>query len=220
LILPLVLAAMIWASKGAQNPFKGIPLLFAVIASAALAARFLTAELPFQVERNLIPTHLRIDSLLFGVLLAYYYHFYRERFSGLVSRHVEKLAIAGCLLLEPMIWAWQHDRRIYTYGFTLIFLGYGCLMIAFIHAPIKINLPLRIVAHMGTFSYSIYLCHLPWLTFVKMLPLDGAVRMALYCVGSVVLGIGLGKVIELPALRLRNSLFPPATVPTPVLVEA
>ena len=57
------------------TPFGRIPHIFAIIAVACFALRLLTETLlPFQYERNIEPTHLRIDSLFFGVFLSYLWH--------------------------------------------------------------------------------------------------------------------------------------------------
>jgi peptidoglycan/LPS O-acetylase OafA/YrhL len=61
------------------------------------------------------------------------------------------------------------------------------------------------LAWIGRYSYSIYLWHV--IVFVLMeryLPLSG--WLVTYLVASIVLGVILAKVIEIPFLRLRDKL--------------
>jgi len=219
LLLPIALWLMIRFGKNTSNPFQRLPLAFLVVASGVLMARLWTAEFvrPFQWQTHLYPTHLRVDSLLFGVLLAYYFHFHRESFSKFISDNRTIITFVGCLLLSPLLLIGQYDRWMYTWGFTVIFLGYGCLMMAFLHLDVasgsrSINALLGAVAYIGTFSYSIYLWHIPWLKFVRALPLESVgVRLLWFYGGSIIVGIIAGEVIELPALRLREAFFPRIT---------
>jgi peptidoglycan/LPS O-acetylase OafA/YrhL len=103
----------------------------------------------------------------------------------------------------------------YTYGFTCLYLGYGCLLVGFLHVPLNdigrpILMGLRVIAYIGTFSYSIYLWHLFGMHLVQHLPLGQLVRLALYYGAAILLGIVTAKLIEFPALRLRDHLFPPS----------
>ena len=219
LLLPLALWLMIRFRKGAANPFEALPVLFLVVAVGMLVARLLTAKFvrPFQMQTHLFPTHLRLDSLLFGVLLGYYFHFHRERLTQFVTTYREAIFCAGLILLSPLFFIGQYNQWMYTYGFTAAFLGYGCLMMALLHIEIDLTSGsagalLRGVAYVGTFSYSIYLWHVPWLIFVRALPLESTVaRLCCFYGGAILLGIFAGNLIETPALRLRETLFPRLT---------
>jgi len=115
-----------------------------------------------------------------------------------------------------------------TVGLTEIYLGYACILLAVVHTPLGEGClgsflnsrPARIVAWIGCFSYSIYLWHLDlgrdpvrWLVshgFLFHLPpeLRWSLAMLLFvCVASLA-GALLGSLIEMPALALRNRLFP------------
>jgi len=219
LLLPAMLWVMMRLRKGAANPFQRLPVVFLLVAVSMLTARLLTAHFvrPFQWQTHLFPTHLRLDSLFFGVIVAYYFHFQRDRFSALVTNNLKKITCVGCILLSPLFFVGQYDEWMYTYGFTSLYLGYGCLMVAFLHVDVcpasgSWNVFLRALAYVGTFSYSIYLWHVPWLSFIRLLPLeDAAVRLAWFYVGSIALGVLAGKAIELPTLRIRDALFPRLT---------
>jgi len=223
LILPFALWAMIRFSKGVANPFRRLPVLFLVVAIATLVARLLTAKFvrPFQMQTHLFPTHLRLDSLLFGVLLGYYFHFHREGLSQFVMHHRRAIICAGCILVSPLFFIGQFDQWTYTYGFVCAYLGYGFLMIAFLHVKVGSAAGLagrflRPVAYIGSFSYSIYLWHYPWIELVNAFPVSTGARLCWFYGGSILLGISAGRLIEVPALRLREAFFPRVSSPAEI----
>ena len=220
ILLPLTMFFLLRAarSRPERNPFTAIPKLFLVIAPALLIARLLTARyVPFSWETHLFPTHLRMDSLLFGVVIAYYYHFHRERFTDFATRRRVAILCAAAVLLAPLFLVSQYTPWMYTYGFMSLYLGYGCLLVGLLHVPWDglwrpILMGLHGIAYIGTFSYSIYLWHLPWLNFLLRTHFlkSNTQRLVFFYVGSVLLGILTAKLVEFPALRLRERLFPPS----------
>lgn len=85
----------------------------------------------------------------------------------------------------------------------------------------------RPVAFMGKYSYSIYLWHMPairWGTTLLFPALKvnynscagNIVRLMIAIVGSILLGVIAAMLVEGPALRLRNRLFPSHTRAKPV----
>ena len=72
-----------------------------------------------------------------------------------------------------------------------------------------------VAAYVGMYSYSIYLWHGPtaaWLPgFFRRatgFPVGEGGRFAVYFIGSLMIGIGMSKLIEYPVLRLRDRVFP------------
>ena len=69
----------------------------------------------------------------------------------------------------------------------------------------------RLVASIGFYSYSIYLWHLP---VVRVLDSTFAGKLSpnawlvAYLAGSLITGMVLGRLIEWPALQLRDRWFP------------
>ncbi len=217
ILLPLLMFFLISNSvKNRNNPFSLIPVIFAVVALIILIVRLLTARyIPYSLQTHNFPTHLRLDSLFFGVVISYWYHFHQERFSNLVCRRRILIFCLSALCLSPLfIWG-QYERWMYTFGFTSIYLGYGCLLVGFLglrihEAPKPALIGLSAVAYIGTFSYSIYLWHgfcsgmiSAWLSAST-----APVRVAVFYTSSIVIGIVAAKLIEIPALRLRERLFP------------
>jgi peptidoglycan/LPS O-acetylase OafA/YrhL len=60
----------------------------------------------------------------------------------------------------------------------------------------------------GFYSYSIYLWHLPLLAVVRNAFGDRAPGVALFYAGSILVGVLMARLVELPALRLRERWFP------------
>jgi peptidoglycan/LPS O-acetylase OafA/YrhL len=228
-LLPLTLYFMIHTAEDRKNdPFTAIPKVFLVVAFAVLMARLLNARsvVPFDWQRHpfivpanwqkyLTPTHLRLDSLLFGVVISYWYHFHRERFSAFGTRYRYVMLGAAGVFLSPMFFVSQYDPWMYTYGFVSVYLGYGCLLVGFLHVSLTAVWPpiligFRAIAHIGTYSYSIYLWHLMWLNVVVSLNL-GRLRFVpnlFFYAGAIGFGIAAAKLVEIPALRVRERFFP------------
>jgi len=227
IVLPLVL---LWASRSRPRPFAMVPLIAAVLMIGCLLWRLYLyySGVPYSSDRYLFLTHLRVDSLFFGVLLAFLHHC-RGNVLAPILRHRTILLWTGLLLLSPMLIVQKETCAfVSTVGLTEIYLGYACILLAVVHTPLGdgwlgacLNSRLaRILAWIGCFSYSIYLWHLDlgrdpvrWLVsrgFLVHLPpgLRWCLGMVLFvCLASLV-GAFLGILIEMPALTLRNRLFP------------
>jgi peptidoglycan/LPS O-acetylase OafA/YrhL len=161
------------------------------------------------------PTYLRLDSLAFGVLLSYWYHYYHEQVAQIVRTHRWALAAVSIAAVAPCLLLAQADPVMETIGLTLLYIGFGgWLMLAVVCPPAvpRRAAPLvTAIAWLGTFSYSVYLWHLPVLTWGPALVFHvsgwapgRAAMLALYFAGSVIVGVGMAKLIEMPVLRLRD----------------
>jgi peptidoglycan/LPS O-acetylase OafA/YrhL len=227
IVLPLVL---LWASRSQSRPFATVPLIAAALAVGCLLCRFYLyfSGVPYSSDRYLFLTHLRVDSLFFGVLLAFLHHC-RSNVLEPILRHRTALLWTGLLLLSPMLILQKETCAfVPTIGLTEIYLGYACILLAVVHTPLGegwlgrfLSSSLaRIVAWVGCFSYSIYLWHLDlgrdpvrWLVsqgFFSRLPpeLHWCLGMLLFVCLASLAGAMLGSLIEMPALALRNRLFP------------
>jgi peptidoglycan/LPS O-acetylase OafA/YrhL len=222
--LLLVLLAGLANRRSSRNNFASIPYCFLALAVLSLFMRILTAHsLPYTHKTHLFPSHLRMDSLFFGVLISYFYHFYADFFLRFARRFKTTLALAGVLLLSPaFIFQLETTPFIYTWGLTLFYAGSGCLVVASVAGDVQKNMFTRSVAYIGSHSYSIYLWHgavAAWI-IPKLIGEHG--RWSLYAesyfVASLGVGVGMALLIEFPALRLRDHLFPslarPLTVTT------
>jgi peptidoglycan/LPS O-acetylase OafA/YrhL len=221
ILLPIVLYLMLRAVKpGSSDPFSRIPVLSFIVAIAVLGARIATHILrpQFSYFTNFFPTHLRIDSLQFGVLLGYFSQFHADRFWKFIQKRRWILLPVSFALISPCIIFGQTGDIIappnpflYTFGFTSIYLGFGLLMVLFFQTPIPVTGVFgylgRSMAGIGKYSYSIYLWHLPLiLALQKYSMMKSHVALILYYVACILLGIAFAKLIEVPSLRLRDRL--------------
>jgi peptidoglycan/LPS O-acetylase OafA/YrhL len=85
--------------------------------------------------------------------------------------------------------------------------------------PMWLAGPVRILgtacAFVGTYSYSIYLWHIPFQAFAAGvlrrlfgIRFDSVEQFWFYLTGSIVFGILMAKLIEFPVLGLRDKFYP------------
>jgi len=216
ILLPLLLFFMLRKSLvGDTDPFGKLPLIFLLVAIFSLGVRVVHAVLvqPYNHFTHLFPTHLRLDSLSFGVLLSYWYRFHSDRFGSLVNRTRRLLLTISMLLIVPAFIFEQANIITHTIGLTSFYLGYGGFMIAFLQIPLTMKgisgWLLKGLSYIGKHSYPIYLFHLLIISQLqKRQLLNGWLGLALYFVSSIAFGILISKLIEFPVLHLRDRIFP------------
>ena len=208
---------LLWMCRGGgKKPFRPIPYVFVGVALVCLLFRIRNSTTAFQVSKHLFPSHLRLDALFFGVVLAYWYHFFPKRFLEISNRFRFLLIIIGVLLFLPVFWlARETNPMVLTYGLVLLYLGSGCLLAGFLGFEGRWGAFGTALAFIGSHSYSIYLWHMPmirwgneavaawlghepgWFTYA-----------GISIFGSILFGIAMATLIEIPTLRLRDRLFP------------
>lgn len=198
-----------------------IPKLFWCVAIACLLARLVTwAVVPAYVQKYYIwiiyATHVRMDSLFFGVLLAYYWHNrWDENFKNRLMAYRWLFAGVGLVLLSPAMFLDDAWTRII--GFSLIYVGAGCLLISFLSLDrfAQKDTGIRGVAWLGKHSYSVYLWHilagsclLPFVA-IKTRSMPGfTLNLLIFIVLCWSIGVAMSSLIEFPMLRIRDRLFP------------
>jgi peptidoglycan/LPS O-acetylase OafA/YrhL len=211
LTLPLLLLLM--TRRKTERPFEGIPYVFGAAAAFALACRLVVG---WDAGRNdfatfLFPTHLRIDGLMFGVLLSYYHRYQHATFERLATWRGGWLLIGAVVALLSTFPV--EDRNMHTWGLTVVYLGAGCLVAKAVsfEGPGAIQLVSRLLAQVGVYSYSIYLWHTLFSRMLQHLEIRSqTLGFWCYFVGANLFGIAAAKTIEMPALRFRDRLFPRA----------
>ncbi len=202
---------------GGQQPFRLVPAIFTALALGCLLLRWLAwqASPIFDAKAQFYPTHLRIDSLFCGVLLAYFYHANPTRFMDCARRWRWALLSSGVALLAPAFcFEITTTSFIYTFGFTEFYIASACLLVGMLGIEIPANALTKAIAYIGSHSYSIYLWHMPvlwWgipLAARVMKERNWFVYAAVYFFGAIVWGIAMAALIEFPLLRLRDRLFP------------
>lgn len=179
-----------------------LPWLFLLVATAALAGRYLqTQDGPF---RELGWTHLRIDSLLFGALLSYWYHFDPAPFWKRWPKSPIAL-ISAALFLPAFFFSMEENAWIRVLGPVLFYVGAGGLVLT-VGQWQTANPLVRWGGGIGAASYSIYLWHMVVADVAAVMQkrTDLPIVVPLYFVGSLIVGVAMAKLIELPALKLRE----------------
>jgi peptidoglycan/LPS O-acetylase OafA/YrhL len=231
LLLPLLLLVLVKFGRGPDR-FRSLVRVFVVMAPLLLWLRILTALfVPYNNVSHIFATHLRIDSLFFGVVLSYWHHYHPERVSALFGRFNRLFLAGGIALVLPTVWLGVSHPFIHTVGLSALYLGFGAILMATLYREPSASPLLKplgtLLARIGVYSYSIYLWHIPMRE--AGMPLFQGIGggyftgFAIYLTGSVIIGMGMSRLIEMRALKLRDRLFPglarPLAPPTPAEEE-
>jgi peptidoglycan/LPS O-acetylase OafA/YrhL len=193
--LPLLLWLLMRVSRNHANPFRLLPKISILVSVLCCALRISAIH---HAKQYGIATHLRMDALFAGVALGYFCHFDSKSFREAKSAWVLIIGIFIALLLFCMPFCYQMT---FAYLASLLIVawaanrtphnGYMCIPFAFV----------------GRHSYSIYL----WHALVAVAMTDLSVRwfsFPAYAGTSIALGVLMSKAVELPALKIRDRLFP------------
>lgn len=222
--LPLLLLVLLRMGRPSKDPFRRIPMITAVVTVTCLVLRiYLARTRSFDNMVHLFPTHLRIDSLLIGVAIAYAYHFHRESIVAFSQRFRVLLFIGGSALFLPAFYFplgsywWLHS--IALTGFAA---GAAMIVVALIEWEPSRWPGMRLAAFLGSRSYSIYLWHAAIALFAAKSwtahrhPGTAAgwyLYFAAYIIASIAVGLLMSALIEFPILKLRDRKEPAATTP-------
>jgi peptidoglycan/LPS O-acetylase OafA/YrhL len=210
--------------REAVNSF-GIVAALVLVARVLTTASILTDPTRGRIELHYFATHLRIDALLFGVLLSFIYHYRPDVWARLTAPR-RSLAAASALLLGPALFFPGPHPFTVTIGYTLYYVAFGILLALALPRPGEqisarpIGRVERTLAMIGTYSYSIYLWHTAskhwsapvWKAVVGQ-ELGYVGQAVLYFASSLALGIAMARLIELPFLRIRDLAFPSRSSP-------
>ena len=212
--ISIIVRIYLMVSRRPDRPFRGLPVGLVAVCISCLCWRLYDL---YAGKHRGIPhtTHLRIDALSFGVLLAYCRHTYSIVFLKVMKSFRALLLIAGIALMLPaFLFGWRDNEWITTYGLTTNYLGAGCIVAAMLgYGPNHSRLYLMI-ARIGTYSYSIYLWHAVvanWIIPRVSIYLLGLSPNAgwLFSVGvSIAIGVTAAHIVEIPVLRIRDRLVP------------
>ena len=228
IFLPLLLVLLIRVRPNKRDPFVPIPVIFVLCATGSLLFRMAARPAFFNdYYKFMFPTHMRMDALFCGVTIGYLFHFRPQILARLAHW---KLLIAGAMLLTPVYFIEVPYPWMYTWGLTCTYIGFACVLTWAVHQRPpqgKLTaLPIKLLAKIGFYSYSIYLWH--WLiiedfgTFIRheclatghpfaWSPTLQTWQWPVLSIASVIVGIAMAKVVEVPVLRLRDRWFPSRT---------
>lgn len=231
-LLPLLLLLLTFRKRDRVSSIPALPVIaISVLVFCTLLRYMVNAGRAYDPTTHYNPTHLRMDSLFFGVLLAYLYHF-KPAFLQRVGNYRRTLLIGGLALVCPiMIIDIQRGWFVSVIGFSMLYVGYGMILLAAIYTtPGKgwmgaiLASPIgRLLAFVGFFSYPIYLWHID----AARLPLQALAQrgffatlspssrwlffMLIYVPLATAAGVILGILVERPFLALRDAFFPSLT---------
>jgi peptidoglycan/LPS O-acetylase OafA/YrhL len=137
LLLPLLLTFAIWRAQRTEahrentDPFFSLVYWVPVIMACCLILRTVTAlKYPFQAETHLFPSHLRLDSLFLGVLLAYFQSYRSEQFHRFAFAFRYPLIFLAALLILPAFFLTGSNFFMHTFGQTCFALAFGGLLLS------------------------------------------------------------------------------------------
>ncbi len=198
--------------------------VFGGILVFCLAARTYTTlrYQPFAFNVHLFPTHLRIDSLLFGVIISYYHHFHTQILASFYLKYKKYILLWLLFIVLLVVLVSEKTMFMTSIGFTFVYLGAAAALLYMVlekNAAQNIqkyigSTAFNTVSHIGFYSYSIYLWHI----FIKNYVVENAlyytkttipkpVEFVIYFVLSLGFGIFMAKIIEMPFLKLREKYF-------------
>ncbi|MEY2629300.1 MAG: hypothetical protein RLZZ469_195, partial [Bacteroidota bacterium] len=117
---------------------------------------------------NITSSHLRIDSLLMGVLVSYFYYFKLERLKSIFFKNTRLLfCLSLCLLLFTPFVKIEHSVFIQTFGFVFLYIAFAVILVYFLLKEgivSQLNATFTkavvdLVSKIGYCSYSIYVIH-------------------------------------------------------------
>lgn len=114
----------------------------------------------------------------------------------------------------------------HTIGFTMLYVGYGAIVVAAVHSWTPTSRLARGLAAIGQHSYSIYLWHRVFAFLVRETVGDVRrfgvpflVEVVVMTAGAIAVGVLMSKLIEIPVLAMRDRWFPSSTSKSPVDVN-
>jgi peptidoglycan/LPS O-acetylase OafA/YrhL len=211
---------LVWAARKKLSPAR----LMQVLGGMCLVALALRSNDAFRgrLGAPFEQTQDRMDSLLYGVMLATLYWLMPEKFAALTRRKWPLIAATVALFALMYYWLPAHPVFDGSIGYTLVALGMVAFVsLVFTHASALHGwLAYRLIAWVGLYSYGIYLWHSvvrePMKILLSRLHITsdpGAWIVAFtFQVGfSIAIGYAMSRIVEFPFLYLRDRVFPAKT---------
>ncbi|GJH38215.1 acyltransferase family protein [Paraburkholderia hospita] len=165
-------------------------------------------------------TQYRIDSLLYGVILAAIYWMKPDVYQGIAKRTGWLLAVVA-VLVAWLVLATKHEPLDESIGYTIQAIGFCAFIVLMLEhsGKVRASRVYRGVAWLGVYSYGIYLWHslalAPGDIVIRKATALGLPPAAIWFVAlaaqaavAIIAGYVMTRAVEYPFLRLRNALFP------------
>ena len=221
--LLLTFAAVLLIVARVRFNWKAMVITCLLLFLFFLAVRFATyPTAPFNEHAHMFPTHLRIDSLLAGVLLAAFHRFRGTWFHQLFSGRSSVLCVATIMLMLPVLVSPYGSWAMSTVGFSGAYLAGAVVVGVAVARPwstasgmVRSTIDrwmVRPLAWVGGISYTTYLWHLLVLLVVEIgaatMGMNGSLaEFIVFALGSLVMGWLASVIVERPCLRLRERWF-------------
>jgi len=213
IILTLIFVVLKYVTK--NNMFKHVPQIFIAIAILCLVLRFFTSfhSTEFDFIEHYAPTHLRIDSLMFGVLISYFYYFKPEKLTVIYKKKYLVLVLSALSLTPYFFFGREYcvnhnlPNIISTFGFTHQYIAFGLILVSFWDMQVKENLFTKMLAAIGKNSYASYLWHSPIIYFMELY-FHNIWYTLLYLAAVFIVSYISTRLVEIPFLNLRDKIFP------------
>jgi peptidoglycan/LPS O-acetylase OafA/YrhL len=174
----------------------------------------------YDIYRDVFSTHLRIDGLVFGVMIGYDEYFNQSRIRIFINQYVKLFFLIFITGLVPIFVYAMESPIIYTLGFTTISISFSILLFYSLNYKDRIfkSLINKILIFIGTSSYAIYLWQGYIISFgmrfidekFKLSP-NSKIDFLIFVILSVLTGWFLTKYFENYFLRLRSKFYPSKT---------
>jgi peptidoglycan/LPS O-acetylase OafA/YrhL len=201
-----------------QNRFSNFEVYLTLILVLVFILRIISnIKFPEEYVLNTTMSHLRIDSLLFGVLISFWYYFKREKLTTFYLLNKFKLLSLAIVMLSFTPFIDQlHSFFVKTIGFTMVYLSFGILLIHFLIDK-NVNKQLNslfstkivnFISKIGFCSYSIYIIHTLVIYCVSLLPITNPIlTFILVFIFSVTSGFIMTYRIEKIFLTYRDKYY-------------
>ena len=175
-----------------------LPFVSIGLSALCLCLRIVALKHGANLTHIEFPTHLRADALFAGVTLGYFSKFDSESFREAGRKWV---IVAGLFFAIAVVLLPPVPRLTFAYVASSFVIAWA------VNQPSRNRLASRALAWVGLYSYSIDIWHVVAMLLLQHLP-DRWFRFPFYFTVAVGFGVLMAKLIEVPALALRNRLFP------------
>lgn len=180
--------------------------------------------MPENDAKNITMTHLRMDSLLGGVLVSYLYYFKNDWLTANFNKYKKSLLLIALLFLSftPFV-DFEESIFVRIFGFTLLYISFSIVLILFlVQKNINVKLDavfsrkmVNFIGKIGLSSYAIYLTHGLIGTFYTVLNvyflklnIPVVLLFLIKSISSVYAGFFVTNYIEKYFLILRDKMYP------------
>jgi peptidoglycan/LPS O-acetylase OafA/YrhL len=219
LLLPILLSALVMR-KLIWNSF---PMFAVATLAISFVFRLTLMDVPYSPQTHIFATHIRIDNLMLGVLLAWLAKVDHPVLAFLMKhRFLMSLVAIGCIAIPTFFE--RSDRFVFTVGYSLFAVGYAIIVVLAYKTTLEVDTSRLTLFHkagilVGQCSYSIYL----WMAIMAGRPLEFFasrvkfdsslaywVFLIIYFIWASTIGIIMHRIVEIPINAFRNKLYPRA----------